>query len=270
MSARHAGDFLAASRVYDLGRPLFRGMPMHPFHPPYLFSLMHRHDDEVHEVDAHHGANELIVLSGHSGTHIDGLGHVGCGGRLHGGADATTAARGGHGYRALGIDLTAPLACRGVLLDIARMRGVPSLSAAEAVTADDLTRAEAEAGVTVRAGDVVLIRTGWGHYWEDGERYVGVDTGLPGPDLGAAQWLSARGIRATGSDTIVYERFPPHSDVLQLPVHVHLLVDQGIFIMEALDLEALAGDRVTECGFVALPLKLVGATGSPIRPIAIV
>jgi kynurenine formamidase len=166
--------------------------------------------------------------------------------------------------------LTAPLACRGVLLDIARMRGVPSLSAAEAVTADDLTRAEVEAGVMVRAGDVVLIRTGWGHYWEDGERYVGGDTGLPGPDLGAAQWLSARSIRATGSDTIVYERFPPHSDVLQLPVHVHLLVDQGIFIMEALDLEALAGDRVTECGFVALPLKLVGATGSPLRPIAIV
>jgi kynurenine formamidase len=68
----------------------------------------------------------------------------------------------------------------------------------------------------------------------------------------------------------VYERFPPHSDVLSLPVHVHLLVDQGIFIMEALDLEALAADRVTEYGFVALPLKLVGATGSPIRPIAIV
>ena len=268
MSARHAGDFLAASHVYDLGRPLFRGMPIHPFHPPYLFSLMHRHDDEVHEVDAHHGANELIVLSGHSGTHIDGLGHVGCGGRLHGGVDATAAARGGHGYRALGIDLTAPLACRGVLLDIARMRGVPSLSPGEAVTADDLTRAEAEAGVTVRAGDVVLIRTGWGQYWDDGDRYIGADTGLPGPDLGAAQWLSARGIHATGSDTLVYERVPPHPAAF--PVHVHLLVEQGIFIMEALDLEAVAADRVTECGFVALPLKLVGATGSPIRPIAIV
>jgi kynurenine formamidase len=69
----------------------------------------------------------------------------------------------------------------------------------------------------------------------------------------------------------VYERFPANPDLAHaLPVHVHLLVDQGIFIMEALDLEAVAADRVTECGFVALPLKLVGATGSPIRPIAIV
>ena len=150
------------------------------------------------------------------------------------------------------------------------MRGVPALAPAEAVTADDLTRAEAEAGVTVRAGDVVLIRTGWGHYWEDGNRYVGVDTGLPGPDLGAAQWLSARGIRATGSDTIVYERFPPHAECSRSRSTSTSSSTRGSSSWKPSILRPLAADRVTECGFVALPLKLVGATGSPIRPIAIV
>lgn len=268
MNDRPLGNVLAAARIYDLGRPLFRGMPNFPFHPPFQFALMHRHDDEAHDGDAHHGANELVVLSGHSGTHIDGLGHVGCGGKVHGGADGTEAARGGHGYVELGIDRVAPLVGRGVLLDIARVRGVDALAPAEAVTADDLVRAEAAAGVAVEAGDVVLVRTGWGGYWDDGERFVGLATGAPGPDLSAARWLTARGILATGSDTIAYERLGPYPTAF--PVHVHLLVEHGVFIMETLDLEALAAAGVAAFGFVALPLKIVGATGSPIRPVALV
>lgn len=267
MDQRRAAEFLASSRVYDLGRPLYRGMPNHPSHPPYQFSLMIRHDDADHGPGVQHGSNELIVLSGHSGTHIDGLGHIGCGGQLHGGVDAQTAARGGHGYRALGMDRVAPIVCRGVLLDVARVRGVPVLAPAEAVTADDLAAAEAESGAAVGHGDVVLIHTGWGRYWDDAARFVGIDSGTPGPDLEAARWLSARGVRATGADTIAYERLDPNPT--DFPVHVHLLVEHGIFIMETLDLAALASDRVAEFGFVALPLKLVGATGSPIRPVAV-
>jgi kynurenine formamidase len=260
-------DRLASARVYDLGRPLHRGMPNWPSHPPYLFSLMFRHDDHRH-ADESHGSNELIVLSGHTGTHIDGLGHIGCAGHLFGGVDAVADSQGGHGYRSLGIERMAPLVGRGVLLDVARLRGVAALEPDAAVTAEDLAAAERLAGVSVGGGDVVLIHTGWGEYWEDGPRYVGLGTGLPGPDLEAARWLSARAIRATGSDTIVYERLPPAWN--ELPVHVHLIAERGIPIMENLDLGELAANQIGSFGFVALPLKLVGATGSPIRPIAVV
>ena len=87
----------------------------------------------------------------------------------------------------------------------------------------------------------------------------------PGPERAAAEWLSAHGIFATGSDTICFERVPASA----MPVHVHLLVENGIHIIENLDLEALAADDVREFLFVAAPLKLRGGTGSPIRPLAI-
>jgi kynurenine formamidase len=116
----------------------------------------------------------------------------------------------------------------------------------------------------IRAGDVVLIRTGWAKYWDDPRKFIAEVHG-PGVDEAGARWLSAKGIFAAGSDTIAFELVPSG-----MPVHTHLLVEKGIHIIEALDLEKLAADGVTEFAFVAIPLKLGGGTGSPIRPIALV
>ena len=88
----------------------------------------------------------------------------------------------------------------------------------------------------------------------------------PGPAVEGARWLSERGIFAAGSDTVAFERVPDPS----MPVHVHLLVESGIHIVECLNLEGLAAAGVAEFLFVALPLKIRGATGSPVRPIALV
>jgi kynurenine formamidase len=88
----------------------------------------------------------------------------------------------------------------------------------------------------------------------------------PGPGEAAARWLSSRKIFAAASDTINFEMVPSRT----MPVHVHLLVERGIHIIECLNLEKLAADRVFEFVFVASPLKIRGATGSPIRPFALV
>jgi len=229
---------------------------------------MRRHGDVIRP-DGGSGANELFTMGGHTGTHIDALCHVSFDMKLHGGLDATETARGGR-FRELGVDSIEPMVCRGVLLDVPRTRGLDALPAAYRITADDMEETCRAHGVDVRAGDAVLVRTGWpnGRY-VDNVAYAGRASGVPGPDESAAHWLSERGIRVTGADTIAYEWLAPDEGHSRLPVHTILLVNNGIHIVEVMALEELARDRVTEFLFVLAPLRLVGATGSPVRPPAI-
>ncbi len=259
---------VARARVYDLGQPFVDGMPQSPNHPRFHLALGRRHGDAVREGGGS-AAAETLVLGGHVGTHVDALCHVSQDGLLHGGLRADDAQRGGR-FAALGIDTVAPFVGRGVLLDVAASRGVPSLPGGTVITAGDLEAAAARAGVDVRPGDVVLVRTGWARHWDDAEAFVGLASGVPGPGEEAAAWLAARGVRATGSDTIAYEALAPGTGHARLPVHRLLLVEHGIHIIETLQLEDLARDGVAEHLFVAAPLKLVGGTGSPLRPLALV
>jgi len=146
-----------------------------------------------------------------------------------------------------------------VLLDVA---GANPLAEDHTITPDDLARA---ARVEIRKGDVVLIRTGWARYFADPKKFISEVRG-PGPAIAGARWLSERGVFAAGSDTVAFERVPDPS----MPVHVHLLVESGIHIIECLNLEELASAGVAEFLFIALPLKIRGATGSPVRPVAVV
>ena len=260
---------LARARVYDLGRPLEAATPVSPNHPPFRMALMRRHGDTV-RADGMTGANELLTMGGHTGTHIDALAHVAVHGRLHGGLDAAEASRGGR-FKELGVETIEPILARGVLLDVPRSLGCERLEAAHPVTADELARTARAQGTEPAEGDVVLVRTGWPvETYADGAAYAGHESGVPGPDVSAARWLSERKIRATGADTLAYEWVAAGAGHSLLPVHSHLLVEAGIHILEVLDLEALASDRVHEFLFVAIPLKLVGATGSPIRPLGVV
>jgi len=262
-------EALARARVYDLGRPLEAETPHSPNHPPFRMGLIRRHGDSIRE-DGMSGANELMTLGGHTGTHIDALAHVSSHGKLHGGIDAAAAARGGR-FRELGVETIAPMLTRGLLLDVPRGLGREALEPAHRITAEELERTANAQGTMPREGDVVLVRSGWpvGRYQDNGA-YYGHATGVPGPDISAARWLSSRGIRATGSDTIAYEWLAPGAGHSLLPVHTHLIVECGIHIFEILDLEQLAADSVYEFLFIAIPLKLVGATGSPVRPLAVV
>jgi len=250
------------ARIFDLSQEWRIGMPHWPTHPPFLYSLSKGHGDIVLEGGVSSAA-EVMTLGGHLGTHIDALGHFSRHGRLHGGIEAAPNQSFECGLAAAGIDRVLPIVRRGVLLDVVP-DGMDALAPSQAVTAADLEAAAVRAAVAVEPGDVALIRTGWGRLW-DRPREMAGHGGAPGLDLGAAQWLSARRIFAAGSDTLAFEVTPTST----FPVHVHLLVESGIHIMEALNLEAVRQAAVYEFLFVASPLKIRGGTGSPVRPFAI-
>jgi kynurenine formamidase len=150
---------------------------------------------------------------------------------------------------------------RGVLLDVAKAQGVDVLPKDFAIRPEHLE----SCSVNVLEGDVALIRTGWARYWDDAAKFIS-EVHSPGPGLESAKWLSARRVFAAGSDTAPFE-FAPSPE---MSVHVHLLVESGIHIIECLNLEELSASGVTEFVFIALPLKIRGGTGSPIRPIALI
>jgi kynurenine formamidase len=258
---------LEAGRVYDLAHPLEASMPISPNHPGFRMALLRRHGDMV-RADGGSAANELLTLGGHNGTHLDALAHISQDGKLHGGVDAADAQRGGR-FAELGVDTVAPIFCRGVLLDVAGYRGIETLPPGEAITADELCAvAEAEA-VELPRGGAVLIRSGWARRWSGVDRYLSYEEGVPGPDPSAAGWIAAAAPRVTGHDSMAYERIAPGAGHALLPVHRILLVEHGIHIVENLDMERLTADRVYDFLFVCLPLKIVGGTGSPVRPIAV-
>ena len=257
-------DLIRGGRVYDLAQPYFTGMPHHPAHPPFLFSLSKKHGDLTTPGGASSAA-EAITLGGHVGTHIDAICHFSSGGLLHGGIEAAGVQSYAGGISQLPVDSVAPILRRGVLLDIAGLAGVEELAEDFSITTRQMEEACARQNVEVEAGDVVLLRTGWARRWNDAARYINQARG-PGPELDAARWLSSRKIFAAGSDTIAFEKVP----AADMPVHVHLLVENGIHIVEALNMEEPARERVYEFLFVAAPLKIRGGTGSPIRPFAVV
>jgi kynurenine formamidase len=256
-------------RTFDLGRPMFMGMPQSPNHPAYWHTLPRRHGDVV-RADGGSAANDLVVTGTHVGTHIDALAHVSQDGRLHGGADAVEAGAGGR-FLAHGVHTIDPIVRRGVLLDVAGALGVRSCDPGYEITPDDLRMTEKWAGVTVEAGDVVLVRSGWGRLFDsDPEAYLGRATGVPGVAEAGALWLAQRRVHAAGADTIAFERLPPQTGHSLLPAHRILLVDSGIYIIETLALDELAQAQAYEFTLVVIPLNLIGATGSPVRPQALV
>lgn len=255
-------------RLFELGQPFFTGMPCSPNHPGFRMTLIRRHGDMVRP-DGGSASNEIIVTGGHVGTHVDALSHVSHCGKLHGDIDAEEAQRGGR-HSKHGAENIPFMLRRGVLLDIPRVRGVDALEAGRAVTEQDLRDAADAAGVTPRRGDVVLIRTGWARHFDDAPRYLGQQDGVPGPDVAAAQWLAAAGIVAAGADTTAFEHIPAGKGHSVLPVHRVLLVENGIHIIEHLNLEAASERGLTEFTFVMAPLRITGGTGSPVRPVAVV
>lgn len=255
-------------RVYDLAQPMQVGMPQSPNHPRFHLSLARRHGDHVRHCGGS-SANEVIFTGGHVGTHIDALCHVSQDGHLHGDVDATAAQTGGL-FQQYSIDTVDPIVCRGVLLDIPALLGVEVLEPGYEITARDLERAADRQGIEVQAGDAVLIRSGWPRHWPDPEVFVGQRGGVPGPGEAAAEWLAARKIRVAGGETIAYEVIRPGQGHSTLPVHRIFLVDHGIHIIETMNLGNLARDGHFEFVFMAAPLKLVGATGSPLRPLGVV
>lgn len=257
----------AGVKIYDLGRPLVNGIPQSPDHPQFRMSLSRRHGDLM-RADGSTGANEILFTGGHVGTHIDALSHISFQGRLHGGIAVEDAMQGGR-FVTYGAEEVGPWVCRGVFLDIPAALGRARLDGDDEVLPEHLDAALARAGVEILEGDVVLVRTGWGDVFDDRLLFEGGTSGMPGVGVPGAQWLADRKPRAVGSDTIAFEHLGP-SSAGGLPAHKLLIVDEGIHIIETMDLAPLAKDGIAEFAFVLAPIPVVGATGAPVRPLALV
>jgi kynurenine formamidase len=285
-AAPSPGAVLAATalvregRMFRLARERFPGMPLFPGHPAFSV-LAYRTPQGLRATgertwgvdnDACLGyMSELVMGTTHSGAHIDAHAHmtVGDDDRWHGGSARTDL--GDFGPLRGDASEIPPLWRRGVLYDVPAHRGVDALGAGEAVTADEVEAVEAAQGVAAGAGDVALFRTGCLRFWPDPDG-LAAHKGA-GPDISAARLLAGRDVVAVGSDTETFEVQPapdPGVPANPQPVHTLLLIERGIYIMEGLDLEELAAQRVHEFLFVALPLAIRGATGSMIDPVALV
>jgi kynurenine formamidase len=263
--------------VFDLDAGRWPGMPILDVHPPYVQTTYRtprgaRIDGDMAR---RYGANpaqmgvitEWISASSHSGTHIDARCHITTGGTWFGGV-AEDDALGDFGAKTGDAASIPPIISRGVLIDAAAHLGVDRLPGGQPITVGDLEGALEAQRVGLDRGDAVLIRTGYMAVWGRDETAAALHYGA-GIDREAARWLAAHEPCAIGADTENLEQVPTTDATCPLPAHVELLVKRGIYIIELLYLEALANARVYEFLFLCLPLRLRGATGSMVRPVAV-
>jgi kynurenine formamidase len=171
------------------------------------------------------------------------------------------------GFKKLGIEKVGALVTRGVLIDVAGYKGVDMLGDAYEITVADLEGALKKQNLTLQSGDAVIIHTGWGKLWDkDNARYTKSNPGIGVP---AAQWLIAKEPMLLGSDNTPVEVSPNPDKLLSTPIHSLALVVSGVHLLEHMKLDELAAKGVGEFAFVITPLKLEGATGSTVAPIAI-
>ena len=248
---------LASARIVDLEQPRFTGMPIHPAHKPgYFYALHRRHSDP--NGTARSSASGVLTMMEHTGTHIDALSHQAAHGCLHGGIDAIEA-ESAAGFSSHGVEEIPPLVRRAVFADLAPLEPEYEFTAADLERALGATRPN--------PGDILLVRTGFAKLWHDETAYLKA----AGAHKSATIWAADHGVSAVGADNMAWDVpgiVDPESGVT-LFAHFYLLPQKGIYIIENLNFEELASTGVKECLFVCLPLKLNGATGSPVRPIAI-
>jgi kynurenine formamidase len=260
---------LRNARVIDLEQPRFQGMPIHPAHRPGYHYALHRRHRDTYQPAAHgprSSASGLLTMMEHSGTHIDALCHQACGLKVYGDLDADSIET-PHGFSRLGIEHVPPLLARGVLLDVATWKGQGPLPRHYSIGADDLSACAAAQQVALEKGDVLLVRTGYDALWQDEEVYLQA----AGVGKTGTLWAAEQGVVAVGADNMAWDapRDVDPDTGATLFGHVHLLTQKGIYIIENLDLRELARAKQYAFAFIGIPLKFQGATGSPIRPLAL-
>ncbi len=257
---------LTGSKIYDLGQPYFWGMPVHPADPPFLIYLYRYHE---HTKDLFTNlapglgfadSLELVTTSMHSGTHLDALCHMSRNGKLNGGISAAELET--HtGYTKMGVEEVPIIVRRAVLLDFPAYKDMDILPERYEITPDDIDGALEREGVTINPGDAVLVRTGYARYLTtDADAYLHKYAGLTAQ---GARHLASKKISVACSDNLAFGVPKPFE------LHQVFLVDNGIYMAKSLNFEELARDRVYVSTLIITPLKIKGATGSLIRPIAI-
>jgi kynurenine formamidase len=271
---RRAAACVKRGAVFSLGLPfgadgpqIGQGGRVNPIH------LMSAVDGRLGgDAEAPRYADDFVTMPLQCGTQWDSLAHVWYGGQLYNGFPAASVGAGGAARN--GIDkVGAALVTRGVLLDLARARGVERLSPGEVVTPDALEAAERAQGVRASTGDALLLRTGHlAVFTRDGDRTAYMKT-MPGLGIESVEWLHAREVAAVATDTSAVEVIPFEDPALPLPVHALCIRDMGLTLGEMFDLDALAADCARDGAweflFSAPPLRVTGGVGSPLNPLAV-
>ena len=268
---------IGSGKVYDLSVEYFVGMPSFDAlgDPGYQYWLTHTPDGTV--VDNPNGKgtamNQKVSYTGdaismytHMGTHIDALNHFGLDGKIWNGFTPEEHL-GDKGWKRTGAETIPPIIARGVLIDVATYKGSQVLSKNYRITVQDLKLTLKKQQLKLERGDVVLIRTGQAGFYQDASKYL---DNFPGISLDAVKWLvEEKEIMLLGADNLSLEAFPSEREDNYVPVHTYLLAEKGVMFIEQMFLEELAKDQIYEFAFIAASLKLRGASGSPMRPIAI-
>ena len=259
-----AAGLIREGRVIELGQVLSSDMPLGGTRHFDLYMKPTRMNPESNR----RGSNEEIIVAemGQVGTQFDGFTHQTIGDDLYNCIDQNDVMT-RSGFTRLGIENVGTLMTRGVLIDVAALKGVAVLPESYEITVDDLQQALDRQGVALEPADAVLIHTGWGTFWDtDGDRF---SANGPGIGLAAGQWLVEHDPMLVGADNVPVEVSPNPDPELSTPVHQIMLVINGIHLVERMKLNELAAAGVYEFAFVVQPLKLKGATGSTVAPVAI-
>lgn len=251
-------------QIFELGQVLAPNMP---FFGTRRFDV-HTKRTFMNAGANQRGSNEELVVTelGHVGTQFDAFPHQTIGGALYNCIPVEDAAT-RTGFTKLGVEKVGALVTRGVLLDVAALKGVDVLPDSYEITVQDLEQTLARQSVRLARGDAVLVHTGWGRFWtQDPVRYV---KSCPGLGIAALEWLATQEPMLVGADNWPVEVAPNPDRDLSLPGHQIMLVVHGIHLLENVRLEQLAAQHVWEFALVVQPLKIQGGTGSTVAPIAI-
>jgi kynurenine formamidase len=214
--------------------------------------------------------DDVVTMGLQAATHWDALAHMSYDGTLYNGFPAGTV--NAHGATKCGIDKTPPIVSRGVLLDVARSKGVDRLDGGAFVTDEDLDAAAELAGVQVESGDVVLVRTGQMQVFLSGDR-MAYPYPSPGLGLSAAQWMRTHDVAAVAADNFTLEAVPGEIEEPFIPVHILHLVAMGLTQGQNWDLEALSAAGADDGDYTflldATPQPFTGGLGSPVNPVVI-
>jgi kynurenine formamidase len=259
-----ATKLIRTGDVIELGQVLSAGMPLNPTRQ---FNV-HTKRTTMNPQSNRRGSNEELIVAefGQVGTQFDGFAHQTIGDSMY---NCFTVSEVGTrtGFTKLGIQNVGTIVTRGVLIDVAAVKNVETLPEGYEITLQDLQQALSKQAVTLQQGDAVLIHAGWSRLW--GKDNVKYQAANPGIGVAAAEWLAKQNPILVGSDTATVEVSPNPDPQLSLPVHQIMLVVNGIHLLENLKLDELAAKRIHEFAFIVQPLKIQGATGSTVAPIAI-
>jgi kynurenine formamidase len=262
-------------KIYDLSTDMFTNMPSWTMTGDLSFQIWMSHtpqgtvNDDITSLGRE--KNEIVGYSGdsvsfytHTGTHVDTLNHYGYHAKIWNNFSAEEHI--GRVWDVAGADKHPPVIARGILLDIPAIENVDMLPDSYGIGAQDLRNALQRQNIELRFGDVVLVRTGRMSTWPRHEAYL---YNSPGLNREGAEFLAQAGAITIGADNIGMEQQPAPVGQIWPPVHSYLLAEAGVPMIEVLDLEELAREQVYEFAFIAACIKFRGATGAPIRPLAI-